>query len=191
MGDRVNSLYRWHVLEDRTLPDPGRPPYFTAGFFNTIQDIHLNTPLNVAWISVKQWYQLLLERGATHTSEDQDSPPLIIPSKFEESNPGTDWDLTYRLSRQFGLTPEEKTFAFKKIQNLFPNREGPQRTGKAPSPLCIFCEDQLDTTANLILQLRSCLSIQVDNLSLRDVISLNLQTSESWQLPAVWLVCRA
>ena len=26
----LNTLYRWHVLQQREIPDPGRPPYFLA-----------------------------------------------------------------------------------------------------------------------------------------------------------------
>ena len=193
----LNSLYRWHVLEDRDLPDPGRPPYYSAAFFNTIQDVHLNTPLNVTWVTVKQWCQLLLESGATHTSEDHDSPAVLIPSKFEESNPSTDFKVSYRLARQFGLTPEEKSFVFKMIQNLLPTKERLHRSGKSPTPSCAYCDAQLDTTEHLLVcshstevstPLLTCLSSQVDNLSTKDVICLNLHTSESWELPAVWLV---
>ena len=52
----LNSLYRWHVLEE--IPDPGRPPYYSEAFFSTIKDVKKNTPLNVTWITLKQWYQL-------------------------------------------------------------------------------------------------------------------------------------
>ena len=48
----LNSLYRWHVLDDKTLPDPGRPPHYSPKFFAIIKDVHSNTALNVTWISV-------------------------------------------------------------------------------------------------------------------------------------------
>ena len=49
----LNSLYRWHVLGVRDIPDPGRPPYYSESFFNTIKDVHENIPLNVIWITLK------------------------------------------------------------------------------------------------------------------------------------------
>ena len=61
-----NTLYRWHVLEQRDLPNPGRPPYYSSDFFSLINDVHENTPLNVTWISVKEWYRLLLEMIHLH-----------------------------------------------------------------------------------------------------------------------------
>ena len=56
----LNTLYRWHVLQDDTISNPGKPPYYSTNFFALIKDIKDNTPLNVAWVTVKQWYQLLL-----------------------------------------------------------------------------------------------------------------------------------
>ena len=114
----LNTLYRWHVLDERESTNPGRHPYFSADF----KDVHQNTPLNVAWITLKQWYQLLLERGETHTSDDPDSPPVLILSRLEQSRPTIDYKHSYRMSRIFGLAPEQKSFLFKMIQNLLPTR---------------------------------------------------------------------
>ena len=82
-----NTLYRWHVLEQRDLPNPGCPPYYSSAFFSIKEDVHENTPLNVTWISVKQWYRLLFEKGVTHTSDDPSAPPLLIASKVELAQP--------------------------------------------------------------------------------------------------------
>ena len=76
----LNSLYRWHVLGNRFLPDPGRPPYYSTNFFNLIEHVKEDTPLNVACVPVKQWYELLLEMGVTHISKDDEAPPLLISS---------------------------------------------------------------------------------------------------------------
>ena len=132
----LNSLYRWHVLCERNLPDPGKPPYYSTKFFNLIKHVKENTPLNVAWVTVKQWYDLLMEMGVTHTSEDINSPPVIIPSKLEEKNPEVEFSTPYHLSRIFGLSPEQKSFLFKMLQSLLPNRERLHRIGKIQSSDC-------------------------------------------------------
>ena len=49
----LNQLYKWHVLEDRDIPFPGKPPYYSTTFFQFIQDVKKNTPLNIAWVTVK------------------------------------------------------------------------------------------------------------------------------------------
>ena len=106
-------LYKWHVLQETDIPNPGRPPYYSSTSFELIKDVKENTPLNVAWVTVKQWYQLILGRGVTHSSDDKDAPPALLPSKLEDRNPNLDFSGPYRLSRTFGLAPEQKTFLFK------------------------------------------------------------------------------
>ena len=39
------ALYYWHVLDDRTIPDPGQPPYYSSEFFKIIRFVKENTPL--------------------------------------------------------------------------------------------------------------------------------------------------
>ena len=190
-----NTLYRWHVLEDRDIPDPGRPPYYSAAFFSTIRDVHCNTPLNVTWISVKQWYQLLVERGVTHTSDDPESPPTLISARVEESFPQVNFDSCYRFARLFGLAPEQKSFLFKLMQSLLPTRQRLHRFGKAPSPCCLHCPDQQDTLVHIftctdntevMTPVLRCLEIYLDNTSMEDLVILNIRTSEAMELPLVW-----
>ena len=133
----------------------------------------------------------------THTSDDQDSPPVLIPSRLEEASPNIDFSHSYRMTRLFGLSPDQKTFLFKLIQNILPTRERLHRTGKSPSPSCSFCDTPEDTPDHLLTcphstqvatPLIACLSSQAGNLTPNDIILLNLHTSESWELPAVWLI---
>ena len=193
----LNTLYRWHVLGERDLPDPGRPPYYSALFFNTIRDIHLNTPLNVSWITVKQWYQLLLEGGVTHTNEDPDTPPVLISTRMEERFPEVDFQNSYRLSRLFGLSPEQKSFLFTMMQNLLPTRERLARLGKTATPSCLYCTEQVDTIHHLLTcpyssevaaPLFCCLADHVDILPPEDITKLNFKTSEAIEMPLVWIL---
>ena len=97
----------------------------------------------------------------------------------------------------FSLAPEQKSFLFKTTQNLLPTKERLHRSGKTPSPSCIFCNAPQDTLEHLLTcphstevtaPLLACLASQVDNLTPQDIIHLNIHTPESWELPAVWLV---
>ena len=54
-------LFRYHVLDESSLPNPGFPPFYDSEFFKTIQHYHLNSPLNVGVITTRQWYRILLE----------------------------------------------------------------------------------------------------------------------------------
>ena len=129
----------------------------------------------MALLSVKQWYQLLLERGTTHTSEDNESAPVLIHSKLEEAHPGKDLSNCYRMARLFGLTPDQKSFLFKMIQNILPTRERLHRVGKVPSPACNFCSAEVDNLEHLLVcsqgsevttPLLSCLTSQDSNLAM-------------------------
>ena len=151
----------------------------------------------MTWVTLKQWYQLLLERGITHSSDDHDSPPVLLKSRLEESRPDADFSCSYRLSRLFGLSPDQKSFLFKLVQNLLPTRERLHRTRKSPIPACSFCNEPEDILEHLFSCPQStdvtnppfsCLSSQVDILTFRDVIQMNIETTESWEHPAAWLI---
>ena len=83
-----NCLYRWHVLEQRDIPDPGRPPtpYYSSTFFSLIKDVKENTPLNVARVTVNDWYRLLLEKRVTHTSDPDPSYSNWSKTSFQQEN---------------------------------------------------------------------------------------------------------
>ena len=58
-------LFRFHVLGDTTLPDPGYLPYYPPSFFQTIRHVHLETPLNILSMTTGQWVRILTEDGLT------------------------------------------------------------------------------------------------------------------------------
>ena len=71
------------------------------------------------------------------------------------------------------------------------------RLDKAPSPGCIFCNDQDDNTVHLIVcpqgseitaPLTRCLTEHVASITPQDVTLLNIPTSECMELPVVWMV---
>ena len=49
-------LFRYHVLEDLTLANPGIPPFYSHDFFALIRRVHLNSSLNIYKMSEKDWY---------------------------------------------------------------------------------------------------------------------------------------
>ena len=127
----------------------------------------------------------------------RDSPPVLLQSKIEVEHPSVDFSLSYRLSRLFGLTPDQKSFLLKFLQNILPTRERLHRCGKAPSPACLFCDVQVDTLDHVLAcpqseevatPLLASLSSQVDHLTVQDIMVLNIKTTESWELPAAWLL---
>ena len=56
-----SNLYKFHVLNDDSIPDPGFPSFYPREFFAKIIEVHMESPLNVATMTQKHWYTLLLE----------------------------------------------------------------------------------------------------------------------------------
>ena len=65
-------MLRFHVEGDTSLPDPGFTPYYNQKFFNIIKFVQDKTHLNPVYMSVKQWYLLLVEQNVTRREVDQD-----------------------------------------------------------------------------------------------------------------------
>ena len=105
-------LFRYHVLGDTTLPNPGFPPFYSQSFFSKIRQVHLETPLNVATLSERLWYRLLLEDNCT-MEQGTGQENIYIMCRVELTNLDTDWKMSWRLARHPGLGPENTSFIFK------------------------------------------------------------------------------
>jgi hypothetical protein len=42
-----SNLFRFHILQDSSLPNPGFPPFYTQEFFQKIHQVHNENPLNI------------------------------------------------------------------------------------------------------------------------------------------------
>ena len=117
-----SSLFRFHVLEDTSIPDPGFPPFYPQGFFAKIREVHIETPLNVATMTQKQWYTLLLEDCCTMEHREGETTMQFIRTKTELASPETDWENSWRLARLHGLGPEHTSFLFKLLHKILPTQ---------------------------------------------------------------------
>ena len=61
----LSLMFRYHVLGDSSVPDPGFLPYYPPAFFQVIKYVHLETPLNALSMSISQWARVLTEDGLT------------------------------------------------------------------------------------------------------------------------------
>ena len=129
-------LYRYHVESDTRLPDPGYTQYYDKDFFDSIKEVRDKSPLNPIYMSVKEWYQHLLEKNVTKREIDDEGRTELIPCKVEERDPAVSWSESYRLSRLKGLSPEDKSFLFKLIHTLLPSKERLHHLTPTTSPLC-------------------------------------------------------
>ena len=54
-------LFRYHVMEEHTLPNPGFTPYYDRDFFRLITNYKHSSTLNIATMTIKQRYSGRLE----------------------------------------------------------------------------------------------------------------------------------
>ena len=138
-------LFRYHVIGDTTLPDPGYTPYYDEKFFKVIRDVNENSPLNPADMKVKDWYIYLLEKNVTKRETGQGGSCELVPCKVEERRPEGCWTECYRIIRFKGLNPDSKSFLFKLVHTLLPSKERLHYLTTKTSPQC-WCGGGADET---------------------------------------------
>ena len=116
-------LFKVHVLDDNSLPDPGYPPFYNREFFEIIRKVHQETPLNVLKMSEKEWYTFLLEDQVIKEAGHNNVEVYKI-CRVERDNPDTNWEESWRLARLPGLGPENTSELCTKL--CPPRREWPE-----------------------------------------------------------------
>ena len=172
-------LFRYHVMEEKSLPDPGYPPYYSSEFFSTIKKVKDETPLNITTMSCSQWYRVLLEDNVT-MSTLTDSTRVYNPCKAELANPTADWQLTWHLVRLKGLGPKHSSFLWKLVHLLLPIRERLHRLSPTTTPACTLCNQ--NRTEDLLHTFDECSFNQGAGLNLVKVINQHLPATTMGQI---------
>ena len=199
------ALFRWHVEEDRTIPNPGSPPYYTQEFYNEIKYIKTEGLLRLSSMTIGMWYKALLERHITNEIDDEGFR-FEIRSRIERNNLTINWEQTWSLHKVPGLDSADCSFLFCLLHNLLPTQERLHRTlgnNTAPSPSCNLCNqntlcDQLHAlvlcpfNSETSLWIFNCLRILFPNLQPSQLLRLefNLDSMTEKALPVTWLVAR-
>ena len=135
-------LYRRHCLMDLTAPNLPPPPYYSKVFFETIKDVHENSPLNPVHMTVKEWYRHLVEKQVTMVTVDDEGRMMPRLCKVEEREPQHDWVRGFSLSSLKGFSPDMKSFNFKLLHLILPCKERLNQMVPATSPVCLLCAQQ-------------------------------------------------
>ena len=81
-------LFRYHVLGETSLPNPGFLPYYDQTFFNTIKHYCDTSPLSIPKMTTIQWFsRSLLEDRVLMQLHADDSPQVLLPVRVEQLNP--------------------------------------------------------------------------------------------------------
>ena len=192
-----SNLYKFHVLNDDSIPDPGFPSFYPREFFAKIREVHRESPLNVATMTQKHWYTLLLEDCCIKEYRG-DGTQKYIRTKVELASPETDWESSWRLARLKGLGPDHTTFLFKLLHNILPTQERLHRANNDVSQHCkaqgcsevddlchslVQCQANQQVGNNLVKLLR----LHQPSLTTAALLRLELDVDDDHELPLVWL----
>ena len=134
------ALFRWHIEQDRSIPNPGTPPYYPLSFFSKIKEIKQEGLLNIKTMDTASWYRALLENYVTHTVNNEGILELK-PCRVERKNLNIDWEKVWSLATTPGLSSEQTSFIWKMVHDLLPTRERLYRLSMQDieDPLCDLC----------------------------------------------------
>ena len=114
------QLFRFHVMGENSLPDPGFTPYYDRQFFELISYYKNTSSLNIATMTTKQWYSVLMEDRVLMRSENEELANVLIPISIETQHPTTDWPSVWNILRSKGLGSDLISFQFKMVVDYLP-----------------------------------------------------------------------
>ena len=198
------ALYNWHVEGVRTIPDPGKPPYYSTEFFEAIRDIKDEGLLRLSGMTLGMWYRALLENHVTQEVDDNGFS-FSVRSKAERLNPDINWAHAWALSILPGLDSNDTSFTFCLLHNLLATQERQHRvlSHKVTSSHCTLCSQDVpcDRLHALVhcpfnngvgLWLLQCMRKLVPHLQPDQLIffNFNLDSQDKNALPAAWLTAK-
>ena len=143
-------LFRYHVLGEDSIPDPGYLPYYDKEFFQTIKHYKETSPMNIAVMTTKQWYRALLEDRILMQPTELISTPVLHPVRVESLLPDNDWKTTWRLLRTKGLNSQQSSFLFKLLHQLLPTQDRIGRITRE-ARACKKCHHETDDLLHALL----------------------------------------
>ena len=188
-----SMLYRYHILGETSLPNPGIPPFYSRDLFSTIQKFASEDSKNIFLMTEKELDSFLLEEYCT--MEMGESRKEYIKCRVERNSPDTDWENSWRLARLPGLGPDNTSFLFRMLHQT---QERVARTKPNQSSICKLNECNADLEENLdhaLIQceanscvgtgLLDCLDTIVPGLQAEALLRLELPVDEDLELPVV------
>ena len=191
-----NALFRWHVLDDKTCNEPRNCPYYSSDFYSSIRQMVQDRLMNIATMSTKQWYLVLMENNIT-MELDADLRQVWKPVKCEIKLSSVTWDRSWELACLRGLSSDQTSFIFKLLHNILPTGSRLHRLKQRESTACTLCTSGLSDDCvhsfltcsfnngvnNWVIEFSRKL---VPNCSLEDIICFNLHLANSVSFPLIW-----
>ena len=195
------ALFSWHVEGVRSIPDPGRPPFYSVEFFAAIKAVQAQGLLRLSTMSIGMWYRALLEIYVTQET-DENNFTFSVPCRIERQSPNISWETIWPLITLPGLDSSDCSFLFCLLHNLLTTQERLHRvlSHKVTSPTCTLCLqevtcDQLHALVhcpfnnNVGFWLIRCLRKLLPTLQPVQLLTMNFGFDQNHDdaFPAVWL----
>ena len=190
------ALYRYYVLEERHIADPGLPPYYSEGFFNIIKSVHHKGNTDITTMRSKEWYMELLNETLL-MEEAEVGVQTLKKCKSELKNPQIDWEKSWSLARVKGLDAENISFLWKMLHDLLPTQGRISRIMNTNDPNCKLCNLEPDHLPHLfncsfskdvcqaLLQVVRSVSPDVNP---SNILFLSLDLDMAHRFPTIWFI---
>ena len=134
------ALFRWYVEEDRSIPDPGKSPYYSEDFFSFIRKVKEEGLLRLSSLKIRDWYRLLLEENILNVKDINGTLTKQL-LKCERDQPDISWETVWSLCAVRGLESNDSSFLFRLLHCLLPTQERLFRIygTKVGSNICPLC----------------------------------------------------
>ena len=147
----LETLFRSKVRGEYCPINLSLPPYYNADFFSILKHYDDHCPLNIANMSIKDWYRVLVEDRVLMAPATDSVPATLLPVHIEACNPAYNWPLTWQRARMRGLPADLASHLFRHLHGVLATQDrvarlGGNRGNRAPG-VCRLCLP--DCTENL------------------------------------------
>ena len=111
------ALFKWHILGERGIKDPGTPAYYKNDFFKVIKEVFNQKRFKMVKMSTSDWYKVLLEKNVT-TEVNEDGIRKSKPTRVESKSPEVNWERTWDLANTRGISSLKTSFLLKLLYNI-------------------------------------------------------------------------
>ena len=191
-----STMFRYHVMGDTTVPDPGLLPYYQLEFFDTIKRVYQDSPGKVPTMSIKEWTQHLTEENLTM---DRSEPRKFNLCRVESQSPNSNWSLCWNLSRLRGLGSDLTSFNFKLLHKLLVTKSRLHDLNPAVSNICPLCTNAPEDLAHALItcsfnnnvgnKIVEVVKTEIPDISIQEILRLELtDMPEDMVFPTIFVL---
>ena len=200
-----STMYEYHVLGNRDIPDPGYTPYYQEDFFALLRDIWEEKGSTVEKMNEKSWYGAIYARKNLEVIADGERAPR--PCRAERQDPGADWEGRWPILNTRGLGPANTSFLIKMAHDLLPTTERLDNTkrnaditatGKCKVPECrgatddrehslFYCHTNNGVGERILEGMRE----SIPGITADDILKMKIECNPEEKPSLVWLMTEA